>query len=124
MKKNLLMLFLALFCCSNFLFAQIKQITGKVSSADDNTPIPGVSVKIKGTTKGATVTNEQGVYTIAAQEGQTLVFSFIGLITQEKIVGASGTIDVQLKQNAQALSEVIVTGFGTGSVLTGGGVAI
>ena len=112
MKKNLLLFFLGILFCVAQAVAQSKTITGKVVAAEDGLPLPGVSVKIKGTTTG-TQTNPQGTYSINAGVGQTLVFSFIGTTAQEIRVGTAITINVQLKQDAQSLKEVTVTtGFG------------
>uniref|UniRef100_UPI0026086376 carboxypeptidase-like regulatory domain-containing protein n=1 Tax=uncultured Mucilaginibacter sp. TaxID=797541 RepID=UPI0026086376 len=111
MKKNLLLFFLGIVFCVAQAIAQSKTITGKVVAAEDGLPLPGVSVKIKGTTTG-TQTNPQGIYTINASSGQTLVFSFIGTVTQEIPVGTTSTIDVSLKQDTRTLQEAVVTGFG------------
>jgi hypothetical protein len=113
MKKNLLLFFLMFFCCSWQVMAQLKTITGKVVADEDGYPLPGVSVKIKGTTTG-TQTDAQGAYAIRANTGQTIVFSFVGTSTQERIISAAtAIINVQLKQDARTLNEVTVTtGFG------------
>ena len=78
--------------------AQQRNITGTVVSADDGAPLPGVSVKIKGTTQG-TSTDVNGKYTIRANQGQVLVFSFIGSATQERAVGTAGQIDIKLAES-------------------------
>ena len=109
MKKNLLILFLAVFCCATSAMAQLKAVTGKVISADDGYALPGVSVKIKGTSTGS-VSNVQGNYAINATAGQILVFSFIGTVTIEKQVGVSNVINVELAPDTRALKEVLITG--------------
>lgn len=93
------------------LLAQTRTITGKVTSADDGSALPGVNVVLKGTTTG-TVTNSQGAYsiTIPSRDG-TLVFSFIGLITQEVKLGVSNVVNVALQSDVSSLSEVVVTGY-------------
>ncbi|MEX8548590.1 MAG: SusC/RagA family TonB-linked outer membrane protein [Mucilaginibacter sp.] len=112
MKKNLLLFFLGFLFYVAQAVAQSKTITGKVVAAEDGLPLPGVSVKVKGTTTG-TQTDMQGIYTINASAGQTLVFSFVGTATQEIPVGAASAINVQLKQDTKTLNEVTVTtGFG------------
>jgi len=111
MKKTLLVLFLTVFCCVATLFAQTVTVKGKVVAADDGYPLPGVTVKVKGTPK-STATDANGTYVINASIGQTLVFSYIGTIAQEKVIGNQLTIDVQLKQDTHSLNEVVVTGFG------------
>jgi TonB-linked SusC/RagA family outer membrane protein len=109
MKKNLLILFLAVFCCATSAMAQLKAVTGKVVSADDGYALPGVSVKVKGTTTGV-VTDAQGIYTINVSASQVLVFTFIGTIPTEKPVGTSNVINVQLAADTRTLKEVVVTG--------------
>jgi TonB-linked SusC/RagA family outer membrane protein len=112
MKKFLLLFFLlTCFCCWSYqVRAQAISITGKVVTAEDGYPLPGVSVKIKGTATG-TVTDQNGNYNIRASKGQVLVFSFIGTITQEHTVGSSSAINVQLRSDQKSLNEVVVTGF-------------
>jgi hypothetical protein len=102
MRKNLL-LALVLFCSSIAAFAQSK-ISGKVTSADDGSGIPGVTVQIKGTSKG-TQTDLNGGYEIEASAGQTLVYSFVGMVSQEVAVGTKSIINVVLASDAKALSE-------------------
>lgn len=108
MKKTLLILFLTVFCCAA-VFAQTVTVKGKVIAADDGYPLPGVTVKVKNTQQ-ATTTDPNGNYTISVSPGQTLVFSYIGTIPQEKVVGSSFVINVQLAQDSRALKEVVVTG--------------
>ncbi|MBD1363123.1 TonB-dependent receptor [Mucilaginibacter sp. ZT4R22] len=93
-------------------FSQTGKITGKVSDKGDGGPLPGVTVKIKGTIE-AVSTNIDGVYSINAGQGSTLVFSFIGYDSKEIVVPASGTIDVALTKNTNNLNEVVVIGYGT-----------
>ncbi|MFZ2430600.1 MAG: SusC/RagA family TonB-linked outer membrane protein [Lutibacter sp.] len=90
-------------------FAQEKTVTGNVS--DMSGPLPGVTVIIKGTKTG-TQTDFDGKYSIKAATGAVLQYSFIGLQTAERTVGASNIIDVTMKESAEALEEVVVTGFG------------
>ncbi|WP_224489942.1 SusC/RagA family TonB-linked outer membrane protein [Robertkochia flava] len=90
--------------------AQEKTVTGTVSD-QDGLPLPGANVFVKGTTNGAQ-TDFDGNYTITANTGETLVFSYIGMTTLEQVVGAASTINVSLQADAQALDEVVVTGLG------------
>ncbi|MEJ2112568.1 MAG: TonB-dependent receptor plug domain-containing protein, partial [Flavobacteriaceae bacterium] len=90
--------------------AQEKEISGNVTDAN-NLSLPGATILIKGTTTGAS-TDFDGNYQIKANQGDVLVFSFIGYTNQEIVVGASNTINVQLQEDAQALEEVVVTAFG------------
>lgn len=92
--------------------AQQKTITGRVTSADDGTALPGVSIKIKGTSLGSS-TDVNGRYSISASTGQILVFSFIGAATQEKVVRTESVINVLLGADVKSLNEVVVVGYGT-----------
>ncbi|MCC9136760.1 SusC/RagA family TonB-linked outer membrane protein [Pontibacter silvestris] len=112
MKKVLLLLLLVGFSLTTWQgWAQTVTVTGQVTSAADNTPLPGVGVVVKGTTRG-TFTDVSGQYTIQASEGSTLVFRFIGYTTKEMPVGSSSTINVALQEDARSLEEVVVTAFG------------
>ena len=91
-------------------FAQEKTVSGTVS--DESGGLPGVSVIIKGTTKG-TETDFDGKYSIKTKSGDILVFRYLGYKTTEKTVGASGTINVSLEEDSNVLEEVVVVGYGT-----------
>ncbi|MDJ1502725.1 SusC/RagA family TonB-linked outer membrane protein [Xanthocytophaga agilis] len=96
----------------NLLNAQEITVSGKVSG-EGGDAMPGVSVSIKGTTKGTT-TNGEGRYTLGGvPENGVLVFSSIGYTTEEIQVSNRTIIDVQLNPDLQALSEVVVVGYGT-----------
>jgi len=112
MKK--LVLLLAFFTVGLLsLMAQTKVITGTVTSADDGTTLPGVSVTVKGTTVG-TITNIDGVYTLNIPENaQTLVFSFVGMKTTEQTIGEQSVINVALNPDVLGIDEVVVVGYGT-----------
>lgn len=87
-------------------------VTGKVTSAEDSNPLPGVSVLIDGSTSG-TVTDIDGNYSLeGVNQGAILVFSFIGFESQRVPVGNSSTVDIILKPSTSQLDEVIVTAFG------------
>jgi len=110
MKKNLLLSLLGV-VMSFAVFAQGKKITGKVTSSDDGSGLPGVSVQVKGTSKGSQ-TDIEGNYSIEAPTGSTLVFSFVGMNSQEVKVGNQSTINVTLGADTKQLSEVVVTAIG------------
>lgn len=111
MKKILLAAFFCLVHVS-VTWAQERTVTGKVTAAEDGAPLPGVNVVVKGTSLG-TVTNTEGVYTLKVPEAATtLIFSFIGLTTQEIEIGARSIIDLQMGQDIQQLGEVVVTAVG------------
>ena len=88
-----------------------KTITGRVTSAADNSGMPGVSVVVKGTTTGAS-TDAEGNFSLEATSSDVLVISFIGYINQEVPVGNNTTINVSLREDAEVLNEVVVTGYG------------
>ncbi len=90
----------------------LQSISGQVVTAEDSSPLPGVSVTVKGTSIG-TVTDLKGNYTISTEgENRPLVFSFIGLQQQEVDASGKNKIDVTMKDDATQLSEVVVTGLG------------
>lgn len=94
------------------VMAQIK-ITGKVTGLKDNLPIPGVSIKVKGTAAGA-ITDVAGNYQIQVPDDKaTLVFSSTGFTAQERTISGRSTINIQLDEKADNLSEVVVIGYGT-----------
>ncbi len=114
MKARLLLVAISFLLCLDS-WAQSKSITGKVTSSVDGSGLPGVSVSIKGSTKGTT-TDVNGTYKIdGVSANNTLVFSFIGFSTKEISVGTQSIIDATLNENSQELSEVIVIGYGTTS---------
>ena len=91
--------------------SQSKTISGVVTSATDNEPLIGVSVQVKETSTGG-ITDIDGNYSVAAQSGQTLVYSYIGYKSQEIKVGDASVINVSLKEDAEMLDEVVVVGYG------------
>ncbi len=113
MKKKLLLLFMLLSAIGiSNTWAQERTVTGKITSMDDGEALPGVNVVLKGTTIG-TVTDFDGNYTLSvSDQNAVLVFSFIGLATEEVAVGARSVIDVQMRSDVKQLSEVVVTAFG------------
>ena len=112
MKKKLLILFLSSFLLVAQTMAQQITVTGKVTSAEDRTGVPGVSVKIKNSTT-VVQTDSEGMYSIRANKGDVLAFSYIGFTTQERTVGDAGTINIALASNSEGLNEVVVVGYGT-----------
>ena len=112
MKKNLLMTFLFTLLSVASLFAQDKKVSGKVTSAEDGSGLPGVTVQIKGTGKG-TQSDVNGNYSLSVPSSATLVFSFVGLNPKTVAVGNQSVIDVKLTTDTRQLSEVVVTGTGS-----------
>jgi len=115
MKKLLQSLFVLMFIAITAL-AQERTITGTVTSKQDGLPLPGVSVKIKGTTKG-TITLSSGKFSIAAagSSAVSLEFSYLGYITQTIAIGSSNSINVALVEDTKSLTDVVVVGYGTQS---------
>jgi iron complex outermembrane receptor protein len=111
MKKHLLNLAVILLMSSAAALGQT--VTGRVTSALDNTPLPGVSVLLKGTSAGTT-TDAEGKYSlsISGSENPVLSFSFIGFATQEIQAGDRTTLDVSMNEDIAQLNEVVVTAFG------------
>lgn len=111
MKKQLL-LFYFLLPAYFMSFAQT-EITGNVTSRTDKLPLPGVNVVIKETNDGV-VTDESGDFSLAVpSEGKTLVFSFIGMATQEVVIGNRTRFEISLAEDQRSLDEVVVVGYGT-----------
>jgi len=93
------------------LQSQSNLITGQVTSADDASSIPGVSIIIRGTSVGTT-TDALGNFSISAASGDVLQFSFIGYLTQEITVANQTTLAIALSPDVWELSEVVVVGYG------------
>ncbi|MCI2229837.1 SusC/RagA family TonB-linked outer membrane protein [Polaribacter sp. MSW13] len=93
------------------LQAQEIKITGNVTSSEDEQPILGVSVTISGTTKGTT-TDFDGNYSIVANKGDVLSFSYIGYIDKKVTVADKNVINVKLLESVEQLKEIVVTALG------------
>ena len=94
----------------------VLQITGTVTDAEDGTPLTGVSVLVRGTSSG-TVSDLDGKYTVSANVGDVLIFSYTGYASQEMTVGSERTVyNVELVSSAELLDEVVVVGYGTRKV--------
>ncbi|MBF8149098.1 SusC/RagA family TonB-linked outer membrane protein [Winogradskyella sp. F6397] len=105
--------FLCVFIISSFsiLHAQEIQITGKITSLEDEMPMPGVSIIVVGKNKG-TNTDFNGVYSIDAEKGDVLRFSYIGFSEQKVTIGDNTVINIQLVESVEVLNEVVVTALG------------
>jgi TonB-linked SusC/RagA family outer membrane protein len=110
MKKFLLSLLLLTMGVG--AWAQDRQVSGRILSDADQSPLPGVNVVVKGTTRGTT-TNAEGRFTLSVPEGAVLTISSIGYVAQDIEVGSRSTVDVNLVSNAADLSEIVVVGYGT-----------
>ncbi len=112
MKKILLISFMLLSALISESWAQDRTISGRITSDEDGSGLPGVNVILKGTTTGTT-TDIDGNYKLSVpQDGGTLTFSFIGLAPQEIAIGARSTIDVVMASDVKQLTEVVVTAIG------------
>lgn len=110
MLKRLLFALCAILCALPGIAREIT--VGGIVSDSESEPLIGVSVAVKGTTK-AVVTDINGHYTIACEAGNTLVFSYVGCQPQEiKVSNDTNALNVTLSENAAALNEVVVVGYG------------
>lgn len=109
--KKIYLLSVCLLFLTGWLYAQERTVTGKVTSSADNGPLPGVTVVVKGSTRGG-ATDASGKYSLTAPDNATLVFSFVGFVTQEVPVGGRSVVDVTLATDINELSEIVVTGYG------------
>ena len=108
--RKLLLVAMGLICMIG-IQAQQRTITGNVKDAADGSALPGVSVVVKNTTQG-TITSFNGDFSIEAEQGSTLVFSFIGYKAQEVAISNQTTINISLSQDIQDVEEVVVIGYG------------
>ena len=89
-----------------------KTVTGTVVSSTDNEPLIGATIQIEGAQATGTITDFEGNFTIDANEGQTLVVSYIGYVTKKVKVGAAGHYAITLDEDKASLEEVVVIGYG------------
>ena len=89
-----------------------QNVTGKVTSSEDGQGIPGVSIAVKGTSKGTT-TDATGNYKISVPTNSTVSFSAVGFISQDVSVGKRSEVNLSMTTDIQSLNEVIVVGYGT-----------
>ena len=110
-RKRLAAMALFLLICLPFSLAQAQtvKVTGKVTD-NLNEPMIGVSIVEKGTTNGC-ITDIDGNYTLNVNQGATIIFSYIGYVTQEK-QAVAGVMNIVLKEDSETLDEVVVVGYG------------
>lgn len=111
MKKLLLLLFV-LYGYLGLAVGQQRTITGIVRGADDNQPLTGVTVLVRGTSNGA-LTDSDGRYRITVPQGAVLEFRYVGMKTKEVQTGSSDVYDVVLELEQIGLEEIVVVGYGT-----------
>ncbi|MFB6273949.1 MAG: SusC/RagA family TonB-linked outer membrane protein [Salinibacter sp.] len=103
---------LGLTLCVGTVHAQAQEISGTVTSADNNSPLPGANVSVPGTTIG-TATNAQGKYTLSVpSDADSLRFSFVGFRDQTVPIAGRSTINVALVPAAKKIQELVVVGYG------------
>lgn len=100
----------ALFISASAVYAQKVTVRGVVSGGGE--PLPGATINIKGSKIG-TITDFDGNYILEVDKGKTLVFSFLGFATKEVVVGDKTTLNIVLSEDAAALDEIVVVGYGT-----------
>ncbi|MGM9760035.1 MAG: SusC/RagA family TonB-linked outer membrane protein [Parabacteroides sp.] len=110
-RQNLLGMILLLFC-SISVFAQ-HAVKGKVTDAKTGDALVGVNVMLKGSTGSGTTTDMDGNYSLSVPSSSTLVFSYIGYLSQDVRVGNQSVVNVSLQEDVESLDEVVVVGYGT-----------
>ena len=114
MKKLYVLLTLVCFIFLHTANAQTRQLSGTVTSADDGSSIPGVSVTVKGNPSLGTITDIEGNFKLSVPAGsEVLLFSFVGMEKQEVAIGASNVFTVSLVPVATTLDEIVVIGYGS-----------
>ncbi|MBN2350143.1 MAG: TonB-dependent receptor [Bacteroidales bacterium] len=109
--SKLLLTFAIFIIAFSVSFAQDVEIRGTVSSSENNEPLIGATVVVKGTTKG-TVTDLNGEFKINVPTGSVLVFSYVGFKTNEITISSQTELNIDLKPEAEALDEIVVIGYG------------
>ncbi|MGI4820014.1 MAG: SusC/RagA family TonB-linked outer membrane protein [Janthinobacterium lividum] len=112
MKKSLLMSLLLIMSLFHTVLAQTRTVSGRVTDQKSKEGLPGVTVLQKGTTNGVSTDADGSFKLTVPQSGATLVFSSVGMVTQEKPVGSESQINVSMAQSNRELSEVVVTALG------------
>lgn len=114
MKPAYKILYVTLLSLSSLLaLGQERQITGRVTSAEDQQPVPGANVILRGTGLG-TVTDVEGKFSLAVSSSSIeIVISFIGYVTQTVSIKDKSVVDVSLQTDTQTLEELVVIGYGT-----------
>lgn len=108
--KKLFLLSMLLLTTAVAMFAQNIEITGVIVAGEDDFPLPGVNVVVKGTTNG-TITDLNGQFSLTAPSGSTLTITYVGYVTQE-VVATGQPLRIVLNEDTEALDEVVVIGYG------------
>jgi len=112
MRRNLVLfttLLLSVF--TSAAWAQVKQVTGVVMEKENNMPLIGVNIMVKGTQVG-TITDLDGNYALEATPTDVLVFTYLGMTPMQELVGNRSVINVDLESDTQSINEVVVTAMG------------
>lgn len=109
-RKFILLLIISTYC--SIVYGQELSVTGTVTDKANNQPLPGVTIIIKGTTRGA-ITDSNGKYSIKAESNDLLVFSFIGYVSQEISINGRLVIDMAMVEETKQIDELVVIGYGT-----------
>jgi TonB-dependent SusC/RagA subfamily outer membrane receptor len=112
MKKILLMSLALMFTLLQGAMAQTRTVSGRVTDQATGTGLPGVTILLKGTTNGVSSNADGGFSLTVPESGGTLVFSSVGMTTQERVIGTNSEFSVALATDAKQLTEVVVTGYG------------
>ena len=113
MKKIILMSLLFMFTFLHGAMSQTRTVSGRVTDQTSGGGLPGVTVLLKGTTNGVS-TNSDGSFNLSVPDnGGTLVFSSVGMTTQERAIGTESQLNIALAQDAKQLSEIVVVGYGS-----------
>lgn len=112
LNMKIMVVFSLIFLLSSFAIAAQTTVRGTVTDASDGSTLPGVSIQVKGTTRGTT-TDLNGRYEITVGDGAVLLFSFTGMLTEEIPVDNKTVIDVAMVMDIAMLDEFVVVGYGT-----------
>lgn len=112
MKNRILFSFILMCFAGSSILAQMVDVKGTVTDGLDNSPLAGVTVQVKNKSIG-TITNAEGVYAISVDKKDILIFSFLGMNTEEKSVGNQTFINVAMQSQSYMLDEFVAIGYGT-----------
>lgn len=114
MKLDRILIILMMLVAGMTATAQDRTVTGTVISAEDGEPLIGATVRVKGVPARAAVTDIDGVYTINAAPGQTLLFTYVGYNDADrKVTSTTTTLDVTMEVSGESLDDLVVIGYGT-----------
>ncbi len=112
MKQKITLIFLLLFTATLFTIAQENTLTGTVTSAEDQMVIMGATIAIDGTSKG-TITDVDGNFSINVKEGETIVVSYVGMVSQRIVYEGQSSLDIILELSTEQIDELVVIGYGS-----------